>query len=343
MKRVTIRDVAREAGVSVPLVSFVMNAKRDKDGNLINCPVNANTAKRVTAVAQRLGYHRNFAAASLRSGRSNTIAVIPNDISNKFFAGISRVIEEEALKFGYNVFFASSEEKGDLLSNLIDTFVAHNVDGMIVAPCAGSEEAIKRTVGVRIPVVLLDRDIDEEIPGVGKVLLDDEQAGYMAAQLMLDRGYKNIEMISYTLGISSLSERENGYRKAMMDSDLYDKVKIHYTTYGSADSDIEKIVREAKENGVDGFFLPTYSISAKVLAVMKKLGYKTPDDFALVCFDESDVYTLYENTVTHIIQPLKELGVKSVDTLIDMIQGKNADTVKLQASLVEGESTAQKK
>ena len=76
---------------------------------------------------------------------------------------------------------------------------------------------------------------------------------------------------------------------------------------------------------------------------MKKLGYKTPDDFALVCFDESDVYTLYENTVTHIIQPLKELGVKSVDTLIDMIQGKNADTVKLQASLVEGESTAQKK
>ena len=63
MKRITIRDVAREAKVSVTLVSFVMNAKRDKDGNL-DCPVNAETAKRVLQVAQRLGYRRNFAAAN---------------------------------------------------------------------------------------------------------------------------------------------------------------------------------------------------------------------------------------------------------------------------------------
>lgn len=103
MKRITIRDVAREAKVSVTLVSFVMNAKRDKDGNL-DCPVNAETAKRVLQVAQRLGYRRNFAAASLRSGRSNSIAVIPNDISNKFFAGISRCIEDKAKSFGYTVF-----------------------------------------------------------------------------------------------------------------------------------------------------------------------------------------------------------------------------------------------
>ena len=109
MKRITIRDVAREAKVSVTLVSFVMNAKRDKDGNL-DCPVNAETAKRVLRVAQKLGYRRNFAAASLRSGRSNSIAVIPNDISNKFFAGISRCIEDKAKSYGYTVLFASSDE-----------------------------------------------------------------------------------------------------------------------------------------------------------------------------------------------------------------------------------------
>ena len=90
MKRITIRDVAREANVSVTLVSFVMNAKRDKDGNL-DCPVNPETAKRVLEVAQRLGYQRNFAAASRRSGRSNTIAVIPNDISNKFLQQATKV------------------------------------------------------------------------------------------------------------------------------------------------------------------------------------------------------------------------------------------------------------
>ncbi len=340
MKRITIRDVAREAGVSVTLVSFVMNAKRDKDGRL-DCPVNPETAKRVLAVAQRLGYRRNFAAASLRSGRSNTIAVIPNDISNKFFAGISRCIEEEANKSGYTVFFASSEESADRLTSVIDAVLAHNVDGLIVAPCTNGESALTRALETKVPVVLLDRDI-EGLDSVGKVLLDDVAAGQMATQLLIDNGYRNVEMISYTLGISSLSERENGYRKAMMDNDVYDKARVHYTTYATAASDIETIIKDAVSRGVDGLFLPTYSLSAQVLTAMKKLGLKTPGDLAIVGFDESDIYSLYETTVSHIVQPLKELGEKSVEVLIDMIQGKEAQTIVLKPTLKLGGSTEKK-
>lgn len=341
MKRITIRDVAREAGVSVTLVSFVMNAKRDKDGRL-DCPVNPETAKRVLAVAQKLGYRRNFAAASLRSGRSNTIAVIPNDISNKFFAGISRCIEEEANKSGYTVFFASSEESADRLTNVIDAVLAHNVDGLIVAPCTNGESALARALETKVPVVLLDRDI-EDLGSVGKVLLDDVAAGQMATQLMLDNGYKNVEMISYTLGISSLSERENGYRRAMMDNEVYDKARVHYTTYATVAEDIERIIKDAVQRGVDGLFLPTYSLSAQVLTVMKKLGLRTPQDLAIVGFDESDIYSLYETTVSHIVQPLKELGEKSVEVLIDMIQGKEAQTIVLKPTLKLGGSTEKRK
>jgi LacI family transcriptional regulator len=87
IKKTTIRDVAREAGVSVTLVSFVMNAKVKENGEL-DCPVNADTAERVLQVAKRLGYKRNNAAASLRSGRTHTIAVITSDISSPFFAEI---------------------------------------------------------------------------------------------------------------------------------------------------------------------------------------------------------------------------------------------------------------
>ena len=337
MKRITIRDVAREAGVSVTLVSFVMNAKRDKDGKL-DCPVNAETAKRVLQVAQDLGYKRNFEAASLRSGRSNTIAVIPNDISNKFFAGISRCIEEKADKKGYTVFFASSEESADRLGAAIDAVLAHNVDGIIVAPVTGGDDAIRKALDAKVPVVLLDRDVDG-LQGVGKVLLDDEAAGRMSAELLLEKGLKKVEMISYTLGISSLSEREAGYRKAMMDHDLYQNAKVHYTTYGKADSDVETIIREAVDRGVEAFFLPTYSLSATVLAVMKKLGIRTPDDLAIVGFDESDIYSLYATTVTHIVQPLKELGEKSVEVLTSMIQGNPEERIILKPEIIYGGST----
>lgn len=341
MKRITIRDVAREAGVSVTLVSFVMNAKRDKDGKL-DCPVNPETAKRVLNVAQRLGYRRNFAAASLRSGRSNTIAVIPNDISNKFFAGISRCIEEEAGKSGYTVFFASSEESAERLSNVIDAVLAHNVDGLIVAPCTDGESALATALNTNVPVVLLDRDI-EDLTNVGKVLLDDVAAGQMATQALIDNGYKNVEMVSYNLGISSFSERENGYRKAMMDNDLYDKAKVHYTTYATAAEDVENLIKDAVKRGVDGLFLPTYSLSAQVLSAMKKIGLKTPDDLAIVGFDESDIYSLYETTVSHIVQPLTELGKKSVDVLLGMIQGQEAQKIVLKPELKLGGSTEKKK
>ncbi len=337
MKRITIRDVAREANVSVTLVSFVMNAKRDKDGNL-DCPVNPETAKRVLEVAQRLGYQRNFAAASLRSGRSNTIAVIPNDISNKFFAGISRCIEDRAQSFGYTVFFASSDEQPQKLSEVIDSFMAHNIDGIIVAPCTGGEEAIEKAINAKVPVVLLDRDI-ERLDNVGKVLLDDIEAGKMATEELIKKGYKKIEMISYTLGISSLSLRESGYRKAMMDNDLYDNAKIHYTTYGDAEKDTERIIKDAVNRGVDAIFTPTYSLSALVLSEMKRLGLKTPGDLALVGFDESDIYSLYETTVTHIVQPLKELGEKSVEVLVNMIGGKPAEKIVLKPAIKLGGST----
>ena len=337
MKRITIRDVAREAGVSVTLVSFVMNAKRDKDGNL-DCPVNPETAKRVLQVAQKLGYRRNFAAASLRSGKSNAIAVIPKDISNKFFAGISRCIEDKARSMGYTVFFPSSDESSERLESVIDAVLAHNIDGMIVAPCTGGEAAINKAIDAKVPVVLLDRDV-ENMPGVGRVLLDDVEAGRMGTELLLKKGYSNIEMISYTLGISSLSEREMGYRKAMMDNDKYDNARVHYTTYGDAASDVEKFIKNGVERGVDALFLPTYSLSALALSAMKNLGLKTPDDLAIVGFDESDIYSLYSTTVTHIVQPLKSLGEKSVEVLVNMIDGNPAESIILKPELVLGGST----
>ncbi len=345
MKRITIRDVANEAHVSVTLVSFVMNAKRDSQGNL-DCPVNPKTAQRVLDVAKRLGYRRNFAAASLRSGKSNTIAVIPNDISNKFFAGISRCIEDHAQSYGYNVFFSSSDEKASKLENVMDTVLAHNIDGVIVAPCTGGEAAIQKAIDAKVPVVLLDRDI-ESLHGVGKVLLNDCSAGVMATEELINKGYKKIEMISYTLGISSFSERERGYKEAMQNNNLYEYVKIHYTSYDDARMDVEKIISDAISRGVEALFLPTYSLSALVLAVLKKLHLKTPSDLAIVGFDDSDIYSLYETTVTHIVQPLTRLGEESVKLLVKLIKNKSSyneeeDTILLAPQLIVGGSTAKK-
>lgn len=341
MKKITIKDVAREAGVSVTLVSFVMNAKMGKDGRL-DCPVNPETADRVLKIAKKLGYRRNAAAASLRSGRSNTIAVITTDISNNYFAGISRHIEDKAYKYGYTVLFGSSDEDAGKLDAVMDTVLAYNIDGVIVAPVAGGEKAILKAIDARVPVVLLDRDV-EGVDNVGKVLLDDVTAGRMATDLLVSKGYRKIEMMSYNLGISSLLERENGYRQSMEDHGLKDLMKVHYTSYGNVERDVDEMVKSAVDRKVEALFLPTYTLSAKTLSAMRRMHVKTPDDLAVVAFDRSDVYALYENTVAHIVQPLRELGEKSVELLHDMIENNTAEsTIILKPELVMGGSAESK-
>ena len=339
MKEITIKDVAREAGVSVTLVSFVMNAKVGEDGRL-DCPVNPETAARVLEVAKRLGYRRNAAAASLRSGRSNTIAVITTDIANNYFAGISRYIEDKSAQYGYTVLFCSSDENAEKLASVIDTVLAYNIDGLIVAPVPGGRDAISKAIDSKVPVVLLDRDI-EGMEGVGKVLLNDVEAGDMATEFLIGNGYRKIEMISYDLDISSISERAEGYRRTMAAHGLESRVDT--ITYGDTQKRLPSIIKDAMERGVEAFFLPTYSLTALVIAVMNELHLRTPRDLGIVAFDESDLYRLGPSTIAHIVQPLRELGEKSFEVLHSMIENEPCETtIILKPELVPGGSVIKK-
>ena len=338
MKKVTIRDVAREAGVSVTLVSFVMNAKMGKDGRL-DCPVNPGTAARVLEVAKRLGYRRNNAAASLRSGKSHAIAVIVSDLGNPFFAEICRNIENIAYNNGYTVIFASSEESPQKLSHLVETMVGYNVEGLIVAPCLGGENALSRAESVGMPTVLIDRDM----PGTafGRVLVDNVDSGMMATNYFINQGFAKIEMVSYNIGVTSLTDREYGYSSAMEEAGLKDYIRIHRIEYETmaAKKSVIDIFRDARKRGVEAFILPTKKLAMYSFNAMIVLGLHIPKDFSFICFDESDVYVLNKPSIPHIIQPLSEIAEKSFSLLRSMIEGKATEkdkNVLLKARLVLG-------
>lgn len=338
MKKVTIRDVAREAGVSVTLVSFVMNAKMGKDGRL-DCPVNPDTAERVLQVAKRLGYRRNNAAASLRSGRSHSIAVIVSDIANPFYAEICRNIENIAYKDGYTVIFASSEESPQKLSHLVETMVGYNVEGLIVAPCLGGGSALARALSIGIPTVLIDRDMPGE--EFGRVLIDNVDAGKMATKYLIHQGFGKIEMLTYKSGVTSLTDRETGYGLAMEEAGLKDEIRIHKIDYEAeaAKKDAIDVFRDAARRGVEAFILPTKRIAMYGFNALNVLGLSMPKDFSFVCFDESDVYELNKPVVPHIIQPLSEIAFKSFELLQKMIDNKVTEEEKtslLNVKLVLG-------
>ena len=334
IKKVTIRDVAREAGVSVTLVSFVMNAKVGKDGRL-DCPVNPKTAARVLEVAKRLGYRKNNAAASLRSGRSHTIALLIPDIANPFYSDICRYLENVAYKAGYTVLFASSDESWQKLGNLIDTVIGYNVEGLIVAPCAGCEPVLDKALGYNIPIVLIDRNIPGD--GYGRVLVNNLEAGKQATNFLIEKGLRKVEMLTYSNVITTLSEREYGYMEAMREASLEDEIRVHPVDYDAEKARAEAIsvFKDAKERGVEAFFLPTKALSMYALNAANQLGIRIPDDIAFVCYDESDIFDIHSPVIPHIIQPLQGIAEQSFSMLQGMIEGTPVDkNLSLNSKLV---------
>ena len=222
-KRVTIKDIATEAGVSIALVSFVMNNKSDGKETY---RVNKETAQRILEVAQKLNYQPNNAARTLRSGKTNTIGVIVSDISNKFFADIARCIENHAYKHKYTVLFGSTDENPQKLENLVEVFRNKGIDGLIVVPCEGADEIIRDIARQNIPLVLLDREVPDL--EVSSVVLNNRRAGHETTEALIRRGFTRIEMISYSMGLSNIREREEGYRRCMQAHEMGENAVIHH-------------------------------------------------------------------------------------------------------------------
>ena len=338
MSKVTIRDVAKASGVSISLVSIVMSNHGSRaDGR--KYAVNPDTAKRILETAERLGYRPNKAAASLRGGKFNTIGVITSDISNKFFADISRYIENIAHENDYTVLFGSSDENADKMGKITDTFINTGIDGLIIAPCRECGPLLKKITDSRIPTVLIDRDWD--IPDVSRVTLDNVKAGRMAVEHLYNAGYRKIEMISYTLGISSLSERELGYKEAMREYGLADFINVHYTTYGNVGEEVHNFIVDMLNRGVEALFLPTNTLSTFSLQALLSMKIEMPDTLGVICFDESDLYDILPPVITRISQSTKDMGEQSFELLKGLIEGnaKNGNIV-LSPTLIQGGSTA---
>lgn len=313
--RVTIKDIAAEAGVSVSLVSFVMNNNVGANGRVYR--VNEETARKIREVAARLDYHPNSAARSLRSGKTRMIGVILSDISNNFFAEMARCIEDAASQYGYVVFFGSSDEDPAKFDSIVRTIMLRGVDGLIVVPCEKSVRTIKMIAESGVPFVLLDRDVD----GVeaNTVLLNNRKAGHMATSRLLAEGCRKVMMVSYAMRLSNIIDREAGYRDAMAEYGYADNAIVHNIRFRNIPAQMEKVMADALERGVDGIVFATNTLTIQGVKCMRE---KMPGMFRkikIVAFDESEAFSLSDCKISYIRQPVELFGSESVRILIDNI------------------------
>ena len=170
----TITDVAERAGVSITTVSHVINETRYVSDEL---------TKRVYEAMRELNYRPNTLARSLRSGRTKTIGLVIPDISNMFFAEISRKIEDKGFEYEFSVILCNTDDDPKKEESYINVLLEKQVDGIIFISAGGAEENLEKSIDLGIPTIVADRDMQGATSDV--VLVDNLKGGYDAAKYRL--------------------------------------------------------------------------------------------------------------------------------------------------------------
>ena len=205
-RRSTIRDVAREAGVSVAVVSRVLN---DGTG-----PVAPQTRARVVEVIERLGFQPRAAARELQQQSTTTIGLVLADLANPFFARLADRVVWEARARGIHAVLLTNQEDPHLEGESLDTLLGRSVGSVIATPTGGNVDKWRRLITLGVNIVFVDREIDE-LPGVDVVAINNELSAETATQHMLGLGHERIAFISGPLSTSTGRDRVAGFRKAM--------------------------------------------------------------------------------------------------------------------------------
>ncbi|MFF4624001.1 LacI family DNA-binding transcriptional regulator [Nonomuraea jabiensis] len=203
--RPTMKDVASAAGVALKTVSRVVNGEPG---------VHPATAERVRAAIERLGYSRNESAAVLRRGTTATVGLVIEDVADPFYSGLSRAVEDVVIEHGWLLLSGSSSEEPLRERELVETFCARRVDGLIVVPAGDDHTYLRPELEAGTPVVFADRP-----PGAGidvdTVLADNLGGAGEAIRHLMGHGHSRIAFLGDDPGIFTAAERLNGYRQAL--------------------------------------------------------------------------------------------------------------------------------
>ncbi|MDJ0666257.1 MAG: LacI family DNA-binding transcriptional regulator [Desulfobacterales bacterium] len=331
MKKYTIRDVAKAAGVSHMTVSRVLNN---------NPRVRANTREKVQKAITEMGYEPNAMARAFVTKKSQLIGLVVSDISNPFYAEISRGIEDKAFDLGYSVIFCSSDENTHRTEACVKNLLRTGVDGMIFTSVHLKEPAAEKLIADGFPVVLVNRKLRN--PNCHYVTCNNFQGSYDATEHLINLGYKKIGIISGYSHLSTGLDRLKGYKKALEDHGIPQRPEYIIETSFSADGGFEAakellVLKDRPEAIMGG----NDYIALGVMDAAEALGLSIPEDFALTGFDNTDFAARSRTKLTTVSQKIYEMGSIAVQIIVDTIDRKNLDyahKVVLNPNLIIRES-----
>ena len=307
-----IKDVAEKAGVSITTVSHVINETRYVSDDL---------KTRVQSAMEALNYRPNTLARSLRSGRSRTIGLVIPDISNLFFAEISRKIEDKGFEFGYSVILCNTDDDLEKEKRYIDVLLEKQVDGIIFISAGEAKENILKQMEMDIPIVVADRDIPSLTSDV--VLIDNHEGGFKATNYLITLNHKRIACITGPSLVTPSALRVEGYKHALKDAGIPINESLICQgdfRYESGENCMRNLLNNPEPP--TAVFVCNDMMALGAFRAIHECGMKIPENISVVGFDNIPLSQTAYPALTTMAQPIVEMANISVDLLVERIQYK---------------------
>ncbi len=304
----TIREVAKRAGVAPITVSRVIN-----DGH----SVSPETRRRVELAIAELDYIPNALGTSLRSKRTQTLALLLSDITNPFWTTVARGVEDTAHARGYHIILCNTDESAAKQDEYLTFLLKKQIDGFLLVPT--SRRSVVTLLKRKTPCVVLDRRFhDLEIDTVRG---DSIGGACTLTQHLLQLGHRRIVLLTGPRDVSSAADRAAGYLRALADAGLEDAAQVLWGSYsqeGGAELARQALALHPRPTA---FFAGNNFIAVGAMRALAAAGLRVPEDISVVAFDDLPLAVMFDPFFTVAAQPAYDMGARATELLLDRLDG----------------------
>lgn len=322
MKKLTIKDIAKQFSVSISTVSKALNDSYE---------ISEATKEKIQKYAKAHNYKPNFNALSLKNRSTKTIGVIMPTMLNYFFAQVFKGIEKTALEQGYKVITCISNQSFVKEQEIIEMLSNGSIDGFLLSMAKETElknsyTHFKETIENGTPIVMFDR-VPTSI-ACDKVVTDNVNSASNTVEFLYKKGHKKIAFISTISNLNIGAQRLIGYKKGL------EKVGLPFDenlVLNILEKDYKKYVKQVKpfvkDNDIDAVIATGESVAVSAMKAIKKSGKKIPKDVAVIAFSNGILSRHSSPKMTTISQHGEQMGIKATQILIDKLKNKNTDII----------------
>ncbi|HXE22865.1 MAG TPA: substrate-binding domain-containing protein [Rhodoferax sp.] len=315
----TIKDVALRAGVSVSTVSHVVNGTRK---------ISTSTHERVDEAIRELAYVPSAVARSLKSNTTRTLGMLIPNSSNPYFAEIVRMVEDRCFGAGYTLLLCNTDDEPQRQGIYLKVLAERRIDGLIVVSTGGDESLPMMLAGLRIPIVLLDREISNQACDL--VETAHMQGGLLATRHLVSLGHRRIACIGGPASLAPSEQRIAGWRLGLAEAGLNVHTNLlwqgGFTSQGGYEAMHAMLRIEPTPTAV---FVCNDLMAIGALRAAHENGIRVPDALSVVGFDDIELSGFTSPPLTTVAQPKQRMGALAVDMLLERIEGRRHDARKV--------------